>query len=107
MLTKQLLADARSRISQIYRELRDANVAPENDDVDEALDYLNDAFKALGGAERTVREPHTIKFRYNGVERVLADPQIDSSKGLISGVELSRGGIPSNQFKHFRLNLIG
>jgi hypothetical protein len=46
-------------------------------------------------------------FIYHGVERVVKDVAIDSKRRLLSGFELYRDGVPSNQFKHFKLNEIG
>src|SRR6266496_1856525 len=66
-------------------------------------------------AESPRAEPCTITFRYDGIERVVANPTITvggwnpsrcNFNSLLTGVEVTRGGKSSNQFKNYLLDRV-
>lgn len=73
---------------------------------------VNQNFAASVPIERD--EAYTITFVYDGLERVVQDPQITRGaynyrKGynaLLGGVELSRDGVPTGAYKNYSLDLI-
>ena len=50
-------------------------------------------------------EPKTVTFMYDGQTRQVNDPVFEGD--LLKGFELTRGALPTNQFKSYRLDKIG
>jgi len=68
---------------------------------------IQDAVEAGRDMEANGESLYTLTFNYHGVVRVISNPTIDNNRRLLGGVELTRNGEPTNQYKNYRLDEIG